>query len=292
MTKIVGNSIQDVFIYFPHLGKYSLTAFMCESIFSYKFSPLNAFPPPLHDCGGLTLAGCLTPIHLLSLTLLNSTRGENVMKSSEIEIKIIISYCHGYSSLNSGKINWIYWQLEWSWMMRNKLNHLPLTDFSSQAQLHFNVPNFYTSSPAWAVQGGWRIEGLQPVHMSSSLLLLPLCAFPVLWCGSLALWSFTNCRFFPWVKVQQDKPAAAWGVLESQFLTGEPASVRLSFHRLQHLPEACSCMGSPKARSSFRAHLLWHLEPFFTYFFPNLGVCRIVSLAGFSSLPVQHFALS
>lgn len=85
-----GNSIQNLIIYFPHLGKYSLAVFISKSIFSYKFSPLKAFAPPLHDCGGLTLPGCLILIQLLSLTLLNRIGEENVMKTSEIEIKIII----------------------------------------------------------------------------------------------------------------------------------------------------------------------------------------------------------
>lgn len=77
---MVGNSIQNyLIIYFPHLGKYSLAVLMSKSIFSYKFSPLHAFPPPLHDSGGLTLAGWLMPIQWLLLTLLNRTGGENVV---------------------------------------------------------------------------------------------------------------------------------------------------------------------------------------------------------------------
>lgn len=199
--------------------------------------------------------------------------------------------------------------------MRNKVNHLPLTDFFSQAQLHFNVPNFSTFSPAWAVQGGWRIEGLQPVHISSSLLLLPLYAFPVFWCGSLALWSFTNCEgSFPWAKVQQDKPASAWGLYESWqenlllcgLLSMGCSACQEPLHRLQ-VPSGHICpLQSGLFHELQRGFLLWcdlfyrlqgnicsgTWSTFSLSFFPDLGVCRIVSLAVFGSLPMQHFALS
>lgn len=98
--------------------------------------------------------------------------------------------------------------------MRNKLNHFLLTDISSQVQLISMFPTSILPRQLEQSRKDGELRGC------SQFIYVPLCcsflcAFPLPWCGSLALWSFTNCGSFPWVKVQQDKPAPAWGVHES-----------------------------------------------------------------------------
>lgn len=202
---------------------------MSISLFWYKYIPLHAdfffFFPPAASPMSMVGWPWLAVTHIPSCSHLRSSTGQEERmwwKSVQTEIKTgrpCSNYCRRHSRLNLGKINLIYCQLEHSWMMRSKWKHPPLTHFSFQAELRFVIPSTSTSLPPWAVQVAWEVERLQPVHNSSSLLLLSPHASPLLQCGSLELQSFTNSSLQSslWAIVQQDKPFPL-GVLQPQFL--------------------------------------------------------------------------
>jgi len=76
-------------------------------------------------CGGLTLAGCQVPTKA-TRSLLSSAGGqqrENTMKGSWVEMRTgrwLSNYHHRQNRLDSGKINFIYYQSNQTRIVRNK----------------------------------------------------------------------------------------------------------------------------------------------------------------------------